>query len=170
MQCFYFVKCSVLKHRRQNTKKVARKIKFPFFLCCALPYVYKIYCGSFSEEVNDETKFTLDNINRRFCGEDFWKTAFDEGITREDVLKDDNLMKHEHKQWRYDYAFVTKSGNTCSKYCELLSKYCKALSKYVHAATYINLHAPTNKKVQQQVVATKYAKKRHEATRKKCMQ
>ena len=90
MQCFYFVKCSVLKHRRQNTKKVARKIKFPFFLCCALLYVYKIYCGSFSEEVNDETKFTLDNINRRFCGEDFWKTAFDEGITREDVLKDDD--------------------------------------------------------------------------------
>ena len=52
--------------------------------------MYKIYCGSFSEEVNDETKFTLDNINRRFCGEDFWKTAFDEGITREDVLKDDD--------------------------------------------------------------------------------
>ena len=139
--------------------------------CSTLLYVYKIYCELFSEEVNDETEFTLENINTRLCGKDpqenfrnLWKTSFDEGISREDVLKDEDLMKREHKQWRYDYSFRTKSGNTCSKYCELLYKYCKALSKYVHEMTYNNLRQKTKRSIQQQ---QNYAKKWHEARRKK---
>ena len=131
---FLFCQMSIFKTQEKILKKLPAKFSFL--------YVYKIYCGLFLEDVNDETEFTLENINRQFGGEDpqenfrnLWKTSFDEGISREDVLKDDDLMKHEHKQWRYDYAFVTKSGNTCSKYCELLYKYYKALSKYVHATT-----------------------------------